>query len=1066
MRASPRLRTQFLLVILCLTFIGTLTFPQRAWAAPPDPQTGGRSNLTRSEENHDADLPAFLEGRINKAQYLRQRDGHIELLRGLPLVPPTINARRDAVEQMEQHLLKTGGSGRLSRIQATFWSPVGPAPLPNGQTVTTTTPVSGRVTCIAIHPTNPNIVFVGAAQGGVYRSLDGGNTWTAIFDNASSLAVGAIAIAPSDPTIVYVGTGEPSLSCDSYFGVGLYRINNAETTADLTGPINPPVTTGISGTTCFTGRSISKILVHPTDPATIFVSTSGGIAGIGCTGLTSYVPPIALLGLYRSTNATASAGSVSFSKITVTSGGSVSPDASGNLPVTDMVFEPGTFSTLVCGVYGSTTTGNGGIYRSTNALATTPTFAQTYTPGTAYVRIALSINKVGSTVTVLAATEESNGLLRRSTNGGVTWSSPLSGVTGFCDGQCFYDIVATVNPLNSGTILVGGAANSGSSFVMKRSVNRGSTFVANDNGLHVDVHSIEYAPSDTTVIYTGNDGGVWRSNDGGATWTSLNNSSFNATQFQSVAVHSTDSHFTIGGTQDNGTPWLQSSNVWTRADYGDGGFALIDQSSTSTTAVTMYHTYYNAASSLIGFARVTSTACAYDGEWVFRGAGYVYGAKGCEGVAYGADNGIGLSDATLFYAPMALGPGTPNVVYFGSDHLYRSTNRGDAMSAVSQVFATGVPVSAIGISPQNDSVRIVGLNNGGVYATQTAANPMTNITSASFPTNPASSTNRFVSRAAIDPRNINTAYVTFSFYTPAGQGVWKCTNLNSGASATWSAAGSGIPSVPINAFVIDPLNSNNLFAGTDIGVYASTDAGATWNVLGSGFPVVAVFDLAIQNSSRTLRAATHGRGIWEINIDAALPIELASFTAHVAGGGGVQIDWTTASEVKNFGFELQRRSSLSALFETVPESFVPGHGTTTELHSYSFTDRTARSGVYYYRLKQIDLDGSMNFSEPLFVNVDQQGTGAIIPVDYSLDQNYPNPFNPSTTIRFGLPRATEVTLDVYDIIGRKIATIVRGEQGAGYHEVTFENRDLASGVYVYRMKAGGFSATRRFILLK
>jgi hypothetical protein len=318
----------------------------------------------------------------------------------------------------------------------------------------------------------------------------------------------------------------------------------------------------------------------------------------------------------------------------------------------------------------------------------------------------------------------------------------------------------------------------------------------------------------------------------------------------------------------------------------------------------------------------------------------------------------------------------------------------------------------------------------------------------------------------IDPRNINTAYVTFSFYAPAGQGVWKCTNLNSGAAATWSAAGGGIPSVPINAFVIDPLNSSNLFAGTDIGVYASTDAGATWNVFGSGFPRVAVFDLAIQNSSRTLRAATHGRGIWELNIDAALPIELASLTARVAGGGGVQVDWTTANEVNNFGFELQRKSSLSALFETVPGSFVPGHGTTTELHNYSFTDRTAQNGVYYYRLKQIDLDGSMNFSEPLFVSVDQGMTAAVIPVDFSLDQNYPNPFNPSTTIRYGLPRAAEVTLDVYDVIGRKIATIARGEQSAGYHEVTFENRDLASGVYVYRMKAGGFSAIRRFMLLK
>src|SRR5688500_7466021 len=152
--------------------------------------------------------------------------------------------------------------------------PIGPAPIPNGQTEQIETPVSGRTTAIAVHPTNPNIVFAGTAQGGLYRSLDGGNTWRAIFDAAESLAIGAVAIASSDPTIVYVGTGEPQLSADSFFGVGLYRINNALTSADLTGPINPPVTTGIPGTTAFTGRSISKILVHPTDAGTIFVGTA------------------------------------------------------------------------------------------------------------------------------------------------------------------------------------------------------------------------------------------------------------------------------------------------------------------------------------------------------------------------------------------------------------------------------------------------------------------------------------------------------------------------------------------------------------------------------------------------------------------------------------------------------------------------------------------------------------------------------------------------------------------------------------------------------------------------
>jgi hypothetical protein len=118
----------------------------------------------------------------------------------------------------------------------------------------------------------------------------------------------------------------------------------------------------------------------------------------------------------------------------------------------------------------------------------------------------------------------------------------------------------------------------------------------------------------------------------------------------------------------------------------------------------------------------------------------------------------------------------------------------------------------------------------------------------------------------IDPNNSNTAYVTFSYYAPAGQGVWKTTNLNA-ATPTWTAAGTGIPSVPVNAFVVDPNNSSNLFAGTDIGVYGSTDGGTTWSPYGTGLPAVAVFDMKIVQpgtSNESLRVATHGRSMWQI----------------------------------------------------------------------------------------------------------------------------------------------------------------------------------------------------------
>jgi len=230
---------------------------------------------------------------------------------------------------------------------AVGWANIGPSPIPNGQTETVTTAVSGRVTAIAIHPTNPDIVYVGAAQGGVYRSLDGGTTWTQLFDNTQSLVIGAIAIAPSNPDIVTSARASRTCAAAAVMqGLGIYRIDNASTTATMTGPINPSITTGTTTPVtynCFTGRAISRILVKPDDPATIFVATTSAIIGNPNQPANgNLVPPNALRGLFRSTNATAAAGSVTFTKLIVTTqpgGFDARAPATAVLPISPLIRE-------------------------------------------------------------------------------------------------------------------------------------------------------------------------------------------------------------------------------------------------------------------------------------------------------------------------------------------------------------------------------------------------------------------------------------------------------------------------------------------------------------------------------------------------------------------------------------------------------------------------------------------------------------------------------------------------------------------------------------------------------
>jgi len=190
-----------------------------------------------------------------------------------------------------------------------------------------------------------------------------------------------------------------------------------------------------------------------------------------------------------------------------------------------------------------------------------------------------------------------------------------------------------------------------------------------------------------------------------------------------------------------------------------------------------------------------------------------------------------------------------------------------------------------------------------------------------------------------------------------------------------------------------------------------------------------------------------------------VPVELTSFTASVSGNT-VELKWETASEINNSGFEIERR--INNVFEKI--NFIPGHGTTTKSHSYSFTDKPNTEGKISYRLKQIDFNGEFSYSNIIEVDF-------ILPKEYSLKQNYPNPFNPVTKISYSLAEDSKVTLAVYNLLGQQVALIINEEQPAGIYDYDFNAAGLTSGTYFYRIEAAGkngnsFTATRKMIYLK
>jgi hypothetical protein len=210
----------------------------------------------------------------------------------------------------------------------------------------------------------------------------------------------------------------------------------------------------------------------------------------------------------------------------------------------------------------------------------------------------------------------------------------------------------------------------------------------------------------------------------------------------------------------------------------------------------------------------------------------------------------------------------------------------------------------------------------------------------------------------------------------------------------------------------------------------------------------------------------------EVTVEGQVPITLSSFVAHaLPPDRTVRLEWTTLSEINNYGFWIDRRRSDEPEFREIPSSFVAGNGTTLQPCTYSFVDNTIpASGRYEYRLRQVDQDGTEHTFDGVWVDIVVTDVADEIPDGFRLLQNYPNPFNPTTIIEYSVAAADggsfAVSLRVYDALGREVAVLVDEEQAPGRYSVTFNAGGLSSGVYYYRLMAGARSAQKSLMLLR
>ena len=304
-----------------------------------------------------------------------------------------------------------------------------------------------------------------------------------------------------------------------------------------------------------------------------------------------------------------------------------------------------------------------------------------------------------------------------------------------------------------------------------------------------------------------------------------------------------------------------------------------------------------------------------------------------------------------------------------------------------------------------------------------------------------------------------------AFATAWGSGgVMKTTTADSG----WTSVATTGSTWGVDIAKDDPnVVMYGVYSGSTS--YLSTNAGSSF--ITASLPNA---NYALYCYDRGTFFAQQSSGIYTLNMTytvptVPVPIQLASFTARIVGGGDVLLECMTVSEVNNYGFVVQRRSESSSPFADVPNSFVPGNGTTNQPHFYSFVDTSASVGTWQYRLKQIDLDVTIHYTDSVQLTLLTTVEEPRVPTTYFLLQNYPNPFNPSTINRYGLPRPSNVVLEVFDALGQTVVRLVDAVQEPGIRYVVFDASGieaptgLASGVYVYRIDARDVTSGAMFV---
>ncbi len=727
---------------------------------------------------------------------------------------------------------QSGNQGIMSGpLYSSSWTSVGPNSSGGGYSGT------GRLNCVAFHPSDNNTFWAGSPSGGLWVTTNGGSNWTALTDNNSTLGVSDIAI-PGDyatSTTIYIATGDRDGGSMWTLGGGQSNDNNSIGVLKSTDGGSTWSTTGLTYTTS-QRKILSKILVHPSTYSTLYVAGTDGI-------------------------------------LKSTDGGANWTNIYNTKAVYDIEFKPGDPTVIYAATkdyYNSPL-----ILVSTNSGSSWTTAA---TLASGDNRIELAVSSANSSYVYAVVATTSGGLkgIYKSTNSGASYTQVYDGTatnhnllssytdgSGGSSGQGGYDLSLSVSGSNIDEIYVAGtithkSTDGGVSWTAVNCWTSSSTYNKNSAPVvHADHHMLKFRPSDGALFET-NDGGIYETTNNGASWTHLTGDLV-ISQLYRLSVSQTTTGEVLGGLQDNGTK-LYSSGSWSDVKGGDGMDCQIDQ----TTANTQYGAYV--------YGQITRTTNHWSSTTDIEPAA--------------AGNGWWMT-------PYVIDPNNHNTLYAGYADLYKTTDQGNNWTKISSVNTTNAygtgDIRAVAVAPSNSNYIYMSDPNQ-IWITTDGGSSWTDVTG----TLPVSSNS--ITNIAVKNNDPSTVWVTFGGYD--AHRIYESTNA--GSSWTDISSGlPNIPTMCVIENKLNS-SATELYVGTDVGIYLKTGS-LNWVSYNTNLPNVVVNDLDIYYDSSTpanskLYAGTSGRGVWSSPLNStgctAPSTQASSFSSTNLATTSMDISWT------------------------------------------------------------------------------------------------------------------------------------------------------------------------------